>query len=122
MRLVEQVGSGIGRIKDLMQEASLTPPEFSTKGMFSIILRRPFDFEKWVNKWVDNLSENRLAIIRAIHKDAAITKKELEAAVGIGATAIDNNLEYLKSIGLLDRIGTKGGKWVIRFIDPEVGK
>jgi ATP-dependent DNA helicase RecG len=38
----------------------LTPPEFSTDGMFTVTLRRPFDFEKWVNKWVNKLSEKQL--------------------------------------------------------------
>ena len=41
MRLVEQIGSGISRMRDLMKEEGLTPPEFNTDGMFTVILRRP---------------------------------------------------------------------------------
>lgn len=122
MRMVEQIGSGIGRIKDLMYEQGLPVPQFSFDGMFTVTLNRPFDFEKWVNKWVDKLTDNRVAILKAIHSDNKITKKELESIVGIGSTAMDNNLSVLKELGLLDRIGTKGGNWVIHFIPPKEGK
>jgi ATP-dependent DNA helicase RecG len=122
MRMVEQIGSGIGRIKNLMSESALPAPQFSYDGIFTVLLYRPFDFEKWVNKWVDNLTDNRVIILRAIYKDNKITKKELEAIVGIGSTAMDNNLAQLKELGLIDRIGTKGGTWIIHFKTPYVGK
>ena len=99
MRMVEQIGSGIGRIKDLMEEEGLPPPEFSYKGMFTVLLRRPFDLEKWVNKWVNKLINNRVAIIRAIHQDHKITKTALADILGISPTALDNNIEYLKNVG-----------------------
>jgi len=53
MRLVEQIGSGITRIRDVMKDADLTYPEFNTDGVFTVTLRRSFNFEKWVDKWVD---------------------------------------------------------------------
>jgi len=122
MQMVEQIGSGIGRIKDLMEESNLPAPQFSFDGMFTVLLYRPLDFDKWVNKWVDSLTNNRIAILRAIHNDNKITKKDLESAVGIGSTAMDNNLKFLKELGLLDRIGTKGGTWLIHYVVPDVGK
>jgi len=122
MRMVEQIGSGIGRIKDLMKDEGLPPPEFSYKGMFTVLLRRPFDFEKWVNKWVNKLSNNRVAIIKAIHQDHKITKTALADILGISPTALDNNIEYLKDAGLLDRKGTKGGTWILHYITPEEGE
>ena len=90
--------------------------------MFSVLLYRPIDFEKWVNKWVDILTVNRVAILRAINNNNKITKKDLEGIVGIGSTALDNNLTFLKESGLLDRIGTKGGTWQIHFINPKLGE
>ncbi|MFY7743226.1 MAG: ATP-binding protein [Flavobacterium sp.] len=54
MRLVEQIGSGITRIRDVMNDEGLTPPEFNIDGMFTVTLRRPFDFEKWVEKLTYN--------------------------------------------------------------------
>jgi ATP-dependent DNA helicase RecG len=40
MNLVEHVGSGIGRMKELMLEAGLPKPEYETEGMFTVILYR----------------------------------------------------------------------------------
>lgn len=122
MRMVEQIGSGIGRIKEVMQEQGLVVPQFSFEGMFTVTLNRPFDFEKWVNKWANNLTDNRIAILKAIHSNNKITKKELERIVNISATPMDNNLNVLKELGLLDRIGTKGGTWEIHYMEPKEGE
>ncbi len=117
MRMVEQIGSGISRMRDLMKEEGLTPPEFNSDGMFTVTLRRPFDFDKWVNKWVEKLSENRIKILREIHKNDKIAKRELEEKVDL--SAIDNNLETLKELGLLEREGgARGGHWIIKYILP----
>lgn len=43
---VEQIGSGITRNRDVMNDVGLTPPEFNIEGMFTVILRRPIEFEK----------------------------------------------------------------------------
>jgi ATP-dependent DNA helicase RecG len=119
IRMVEQVGSGISRMRDLMLENNLTPPEFNTEGIFTVTFRRPFDFNKWVDKWVDNLTDNRVNIIKAIHKNNKVSKRELEEIVGISATAIDNNLDSLKDLGLIERVGSaKGGHWKINYILP----
>ena len=119
IRMVEQVGSGIGRMRDLMIEADLTEPEFNTEGMFTVTVRRPFDFNKWVDKWVDNLTDNRVNIIKAIHENSKVSKRELEDKVGLSATAIDNNLDALKDLGLIERVGSaKGGHWQINYILP----
>lgn len=119
MRMVEQIGSGISRMRDLMKENGLTPPEFDIDGMFTITLRRPFDFEKWVNKWVEKLSENRINILKNIHLNNKISKKELETIIGLSGTAIDKNIDALRELGLLEREGeAKGGQWIIKFILP----
>lgn len=119
MRLVEQIGSGITRIRDVMKDEGLNPPEFNIDGMFTVTLRRPFDFEKWVEKWVEKLTDNRVKILREVHNNPKVTKKELEQAVGISASAIDNNIDVLKDLGLLSREGSdKGGYWKIIPVLP----
>lgn len=118
MRMVEQIGSGINRMIDLMKLERLTPPEFSTDGMFTVRLRRPFDFEKWVNQWVNQLSEKQLLIIENIHRNNEIKKSELQGITGFSATALDNNIEILKNEGFLEREGTKGGYWILHYIFP----
>jgi ATP-dependent DNA helicase RecG len=41
---------------------------------------------------------------------------------GFIATTLDNNLETLKKEGLLEREGTKGGVWILHYINPKVGE
>ena len=36
--------------------------------------------------------------------------------------ALDNNIDDLKKEGLLEREGTKGGLWIIHYINPKVGE
>ncbi|MBC5838835.1 RNA-binding domain-containing protein [Flavobacterium muglaense] len=122
MRLVEQIGSGIARMRDVMKEEGLTPPEFNIDGMFTVTFRRPFDFEMWVNKWVNNLSEKQIIILKAIHKNQEVKKSTLQQLTDFSGTAIDNNLEVLKKEGLLEREGTKGGVWILHYINPKVGE
>jgi ATP-dependent DNA helicase RecG len=119
IRMVEQIGSGISRMRDLMIEADLTEPEFNTEGIFTVTVRRPFDFNKWVDKWVDSLTDKRVNIIKAIHENSKISKRELEEKIDLSATAIDNNLDTLKDLGLIERVGSaKGGYWKINYILP----
>lgn len=119
MRLVEQIGSGIARMRDVMREEGLTPPEFNIDGMFTVTFRRPFVFEKWVEKWVEKLTDNRVKILKEVHNNPKVTKKELEQAVSISASAIDNNIDALKNLGLLTREGSdKGGNWKINYLLP----
>jgi ATP-dependent DNA helicase RecG len=123
MRLVEQIGSGITRIRDVMNDEGLTPPEFNIDGMFTVTLRRPFDFEKWVEKWVDKLTENRINILKNIHENSRISIRELSIVSGLSLSAIDKNLLFLKELGLLERMnGAKGGNWIIHYKSPLVGR
>ena len=122
IRMVEQIGSGIVRMRDLMKEAGLTPPEFTMDGLFTVVFRRPFDFEKWVEKWVEKLTDNRVKILREVHRNNRVTKRELEQIIGLSASAIDNNIDALKELGLLERVGSdKGGNWRINYILPQGG-
>lgn len=113
---LKQIGSGITCIRDVMNDVSLTPPEFNIDRMFTVILRRPIEFEKWVERWVDNLSENRIKILKNIHKNPKISKRELEVIIGLSGSAIDKNIDFLKNLELLERKGnTKSGHWIIKY-------
>ena len=48
--MVEQIGSGITRIKNLMLEQKLPLPEFKTEGMFTVVFQRS---ESWVKTGVE---------------------------------------------------------------------
>ena len=120
--MVEHIGSGVTRMRELMHDEGLTPPEFNMDGIFTVTLRRSFDFEKWVNKWVNHLPEKRIAILTAMHYDPAIRKTELLKLTILGATAVDNSIDALKDAELVEREGTKKGNWVLHYMTPKVGE
>lgn len=122
MRLVEQIGSGISRMRDLMKEEGLTPPEFNTDGMFTVAFRRPFDFESWVNHWVNHLSEKNIIILKSIHENQEIKKSTLQQLTDFSPSTLDYNIDILKKTGLLEREGTKGGVWILHYINPKLGE
>lgn len=119
MRMVEHVGSGVTRMRELMEEANLPKPLFQYSGMFSVTFYRPVDFDDWISNWNEELSENRISILKAIHENSSVSKKELSAIVGIGSTSVDKNIKFLKENDFIERIGSdKGGKWLIHYKTP----
>jgi len=110
MHLVEQVGSGIGRIKDLMREAGLPIPIFITKGIFAVILSRP-DIGR-MKSGVKSRVKSRVKIIEMMQEKPAITIPELAEKIDVSKKAIEKQIAILKKEGLIERIGPdKGGEW-----------
>lgn len=114
LNLVEQVGSGITRMHDYMKAENLPAPEFSLKGIFVVTLYRPTDFNKWINNWANDLTNNQIKILHEIYKNVEITHIELSKKTGLGTSTITNNIRKLKELGLLVRIGSeRKGYWSI---------
>jgi ATP-dependent DNA helicase RecG len=118
MRLFEQIGSGISRMRDLMKEEGLTPTEFNTDGMFTVAFKRPFDFERWEN----HLSEKNIIILKSIHENQEIKKSALKQLTDFSPSTLDYNIEILKKTGLLELEGTKAGLFILRYINPKLGE
>ena len=61
----------------------------------------------------DKLTQNRIAILQLMAENPYITKMELASAVGISATSIMRNIEYMRN-KYLRRVGPdNGGFWEI---------
>ena len=106
MHLVEQIGSGIGRIKDLMKEAGLPKPDFHKEGMFSVVLRRP---AKAIQKTTQKTTQK---ILELIMEQNEITTAEMAETLGLSRSAIAKSIAWLKQNGKIKRIGPdKGGHW-----------
>ncbi len=80
MGIVEQVGSGINRIKTVMKKAELPEPVFKTQGMFSVILYR--NPKKTRGK-------TREKMITLISENPAITTQELAQKTGITVKGVE---------------------------------
>ena len=112
MHLVEQVGSGIGRIKDLMKVAGLQEPVFQKEGIFTVTFLRPLnDKGNGSEKSSEKSSEK---ILRLINENKNITTEELANKIGISTRAIEKHLKKLKDDRLIIRVGPdKGGYWIV---------
>jgi ATP-dependent DNA helicase RecG len=114
INLVEQIGSGITRIRDAMNEAGLLPPIFNVEGMFSISLQRPVDFERWLSENKSSFGETKIRILRIINEDPLISKQAIEKVIRINKSAIDKHISTLRQLEVLIRVGpSKGGSWKI---------
>jgi ATP-dependent DNA helicase RecG len=61
-----------------------------------------------------DLTDNQLEIVLAVMENKYITQQQLSQYIGISPKNVRNNMEKLKSIGILQRIGPqKGGHWEI---------
>lgn len=82
-----------------------------------MILYKPVELSQWIKQWEDELTQNRIKILIAINENPSISKEELSNIIGISTTAIDNNIKWLRTHGLLKRTGgNKGGRW--KMADP----
>ena len=106
MHLVEQIGSGIARIKDLMKQSKLHEPVFLIEGMFSVTLMRPLIND---DKTREKTGEK---IINAISENGKITTGELAIISGVSIKGVEYHLQKLKKEGSIKRKGSdKGGYW-----------
>lgn len=118
IKLVEQVGSGIGRMQALLKEANLPAPDFKTDGMFTVVFHRGKEKSsgKTVEKTVEKSSREK--IIELIKGNAAITTRELADLIGITDKGIEYQLSRMQKDGVLTREGSKkSGVWIVNKID-----
>ena len=128
MHLVEQVGSGVGRIKDLMKESGLPEPVFEKVGIFAVILSRPAkssvegsgeDAQKTTQKTTQksNLKSNLktdLKILTLMKEQPEISLPEIAEGLQLSLGAIKKQVHKLKKQGKIIRMGPdKGGHWII---------
>ena len=96
MNLVEHVGSGIGRMKELMLNAGLPEPEYETEGMFTVTLRRKASV-------VENpgLSELEKQVMDFISVEIKPSIDELCEKTGKKKSTIYNTLKSLREKGYI---------------------
>ena len=122
--IIERYGSGIGRIIEDFKSYGLGAPEFKEVGesfLVTVCKARVSGFtpqktsqEGLVEGLLEGLVESQKKILVLVKAKPNISKRDLAAAVGISATAIDKNIAALKAKGLLSRIGPdKGGHWEV---------
>ena len=112
MNLVEKIGSGYLRIKEMMKEAKLSQPEYEIEEDFFLIrFLRPKvgtikqeDFEKTTQK-----------ILVLLRQNPQLSRSSIaELIENITEDGVKYHLDKLKKEGKIKRIGpAKGGYWEV---------
>lgn len=112
MHLVEQVGSGIGRMQQLMKGAGLPEPVFQKEGIFVVTLKRA---EKKSIKDPTKISvKNSEKILNLLKADNSLTAESLAITLNISVRTVKRNLKQLQQDGKLRREGSdKTGYWIV---------
>lgn len=127
LELVEDVGSGIRRIRDEMRNYGLEKPLIEAgEAWFSIAFKRKLQdaaldgstqdtTQKPTQKPTQTIvGETAQKILDAIRRKPSITRNELAEIVGITPDGIKYQLRSLNRKGVLRRIGSdRGGHWVV---------
>lgn len=107
---MRELGEGVRRIHDLMNQNDLEPPEFRTDSMsFSISLHHKYVYSKEVKLWVDSfktyeLTRDEKTVVRLGYAGHEISPSEIWEAVGIVDTDYYRQLlESLVNKGILYR-------------------
>ncbi len=110
MNLVEQVGSGIGRIQNALKAVKIPAAEFKTEGFFSVVFRRRF-----VIQYSDHVHDSiQVEILRFMENDSTVTIVGLSKLLNTSRRSIQYHISKLEANGALRREGArKNGKWII---------
>lgn len=121
---IEKAGTGIGRMRELMEDAGLKEPEFQYDEFFEVSFLRPsyydnnygtYDLSKKDNEKIIKLNNTQTQIINLIRDNPSITQKEMSEIIGRALPTIRKNVQILKNKGILIREGaTKKGIWIIK--------
>lgn len=120
MGKVERMGSGIKKMRSLMQEAGLKEPVFEAGFFFRATFYRDSKYSlkqgmDTVEKTVVNTVEKTVVkIIALIRDNPKITQRELMSVTGLTRRGIEWNLKKLKEDGIICRVGSaRSGYWQV---------
>ena len=120
---VENMGTGINKIRTLLKVAGLPAPHFEFGDFYTIVFHRKQYMTKSVEKMSvkssvksSGKSSGKTAdkIIKLMGENSLVTIPELAEALGVTTRAIEKQIAKLQKNGQLKRIGpAKGGYWQI---------
>ncbi|RLD13456.1 MAG: transcriptional regulator [Caldiserica bacterium] len=105
--LIEEVGSGIGRIINSMKKAKLPEPEFKEEmGGFSVYFRKDIYTEEYLRKI--GLNERQIKAVFYVKEKGRITNKEYQKLTGISRQMATIDLNHLVERGIFIKTGKAG--------------
>ncbi len=122
---IEAWGRGIEKIARECREHGIAPPDydFGMAGLMLTFHANPAHLQAAAQesaqeglgeKLGEKLGETRAAIVQSMRNDPKITTTKLAEKLSLSTTAVDKNIQYLKSHGHVRRAGpAKGGHWEV---------
>ena len=116
LHISERSGRGVPKIIDVYGKEVFDFRENS------IVVNIPFnwinDLNDIGNKKVSNkkpLNARRVKMLEEMRNNPNITQVQLSKIIGVGITAIENNIKFLKENGYIERVGSnKTGYWEVK--------
>ncbi len=116
MHLVEQIGSGIIRIKDITRESNLPEPRFNTEGMFSIVFYRPIQLAESDKKEGTMGNSVEEVIVELVKANPRIRLKELISKTQYTRRKVEYHISKLNQSGIMERVGVgTNGFWKLNI-------
>ena len=104
---IEQIGTGINRIKNSIKEHGKGDVEFYYNNFFIVTFTK-------TKKVGESLSKNQRLIVKSMVENPNVSAKDLSDIIGISQRKIEENISKLTKKGLIRRIGSaKGGCWEV---------
>ena len=105
--LIEEYGSGIGRIMDSLKEANLPEPEFKEEfAGFSLYMRKDYYTEERLKE--TGLNDRQIKAVMYVKEKGRITNREYQELNSIKKRQTSEDLAVLEDKGILEKIGTTG--------------
>ena len=117
--LIEKYGSGVRRIIEHFEKAGLPGPSFrniSDGFMVTVFAdqKAAGESDKVPDKVPDNLTENHQKILNLLKQNKTASMAEVAKNIGISKRKVLDNINKLKKMGLIRRVGSpKGGHWEV---------
>ena len=122
--LIERYGSGIRRIVNICKDHGIIEPVFEEKPngfMVTIFKKKAKETvvpdrvpDKVPDRVPEHLTENQQAILNLIAQDPNVSMSQMAEDIGISKRKVLDNINKLKALGIVARLGAKkGGHWQI---------
>lgn len=108
IHVVEKVGSGVPRMRELMKNAGLPEPIFSTKGFFTVtFMKRVKPNSASDDRLNDRLNLREKRVLQILDETPGLRTNELSTIIGVSIPTLSRALKNLINLGLIEYGGAK---------------
>lgn len=112
MHVVEKVGSGVPRMRELMKDAGLPEPIFSTKGFFTVtfmkrVKQNSANDDRLNDRLNDRLTSREKKVLQILEETPGLRTNELSSMIEVSIPTLSRTLKNLINLGLIEYRGAK---------------